>query len=432
MQDLKRSFATIAVVLVALILGACQTISSLTAVSTPPSAFEVWAADQSDTDPAGGGRLYIWNGAELSRNASRARPEVIDLAKAARAAGCKPGKRPHMLMPNYTEPPSHVIIAHTASHSLFFVRVKDRRITGCLEIDAHSATATPDNRVVITANIGEQLLTKVRTNYENEDFEAVEELSLDKPGILEALGTETAGPICLEFTEDSRYAYVTLKKGGLLVIDVGSPDGTKPMRVVKVYPAATVPGIGCGAFRMPDGNILTNGESGAKGGDDFLYIFDASGTRAGVFPDPVQIELPGEDTHAVALCTDRTGRLFAVTAMRVSNDINVVDLQAQKVVATSSMARPFSPDPKPDVGYIVGNRLFIALRGPKPLTAIGALKNANRTPGVAVLTFDKDCRSFNWEGKDIASMSDPTRTKKLADRTEVTAADPHGLVMVPR
>ena len=70
---------------------------------------------------------------------------------------------------------------------------------------------------------------------------------------------------------------------GALVVDVGSADGRKPMTVVKVYPASMVPGIGCGAFRLPDGNMLTNGESGAKGGDDFLYIFDTSRIGEGTF-----------------------------------------------------------------------------------------------------------------------------------------------------
>ena len=247
MRSFNQSFAPITILSAALMLGACQTLVSDT--STEPS-FEIWAADQSDTDPAGGGRLFIWNGAEISKNAQRAKPEVIDLAEAAKAADCQVGRRPHMLLANYTKPPTHVIISHTASPALFFVRVKDRTVAGCLEIDAHAATATPDNSMVIAADIGDQLLTKIRTDYRKETFEAIETLMLGQPEILTALGTKTAGPICLEFTADSRFAYVTLKMGGLLVIDVGSPDGRNPMTVAKVYPAATVPGIGCGAFRV--------------------------------------------------------------------------------------------------------------------------------------------------------------------------------------
>ena len=197
-----------------------------------------------------------------------------------------------------------------------------------------------------------------------------------------------------------------------------------------VYDKDTVPGIGCGVSRLPLGKIMTNGESGAGGGDDFLYIFDASRAADGVFPDPVQIELPGEDTHGGVTCTDQNGNLFAVTGMRVSNHVNFIDLQANKVVTTQSMAEPFSPDPKPDVADIVGNKMFIALRGPKPVSAIGSLEDAGRTPGVAVLTISDNCKTFSWEPKDLASMEDPKRTTMLTDGTVVTAADPHGLEVV--
>ena len=177
---------------------------------------------------------------------------------------------------------------------------------------------------------------------------------------------------------------------------------------------------------------MTNGESGAKGGDDFLYTFDVSGANDGVFPNPVQIELPGEDTHGAVPCTDHDGNLFAVSSMRVSNDVNFIDLQTNEVVATQSMVTSFSPDPKPDVADIVGNKMFLALRGHKPLTAIGSLESADRTPGVAVLTISDDCKSFSWEEKDLASMTDSNRTIPfgLTDGSVITAADPHGLEIV--
>ena len=187
--------------------------------------------------------------------------------------------------------------------------------------------------------------------------------------------------------------------GGLLVVDVGSADAKKPMSVAKIYDKNTVPGIGCGVARLPNDKIMTNGESGAKGGDDFLYIFDASNANKNTFPDPIQIELPGEDTHGAVTCTDPNGDLYAVSSMRVSNDVNFIDLKNNEVVATQSMATNFSPDPKPDVADIVGNKMFIALRGHKPLTAIGSLESADRTPGVAVLTISEDCKSFTWEEK---------------------------------
>ena len=118
--------------------------------------------------------------------------------------------------------------------------------------------------------------------------------------------------------------------------------------------------------------------------------------------------------------------------MRVSNDVNFVDLQTNQVVATQSMASSFSPDPKPDVAHLVGNKMFISLRGAKPLSAIGSLASADRTPGVAVLTISDDCKSFSWDEEDLASMEDSDRMITLEDGSEVSASDPHGLEVVIR
>ena len=289
--------------------------------------------------------------------------------------------------------------------------------------------------MTIVANIGAKdesgFMHKIQTNYSSDDYKLVETLALDQ--YTNELGTAVARPICHEFTNDSKFAYVTLAGGGLLVLDVGSSDGTIPMTVVKVYDKDTVPGIGCGVSRLPFNKIMTNGESGAKGGDDFLYTFDTSKAVEGVFPNPTQIELPGEDTHGAVTCIDQKGDIHAITSMRVSNDVNFVNLQTNKVVATQSMAESFSEDPKPDVADILGNKMFITLRGAKPLTAIGSLEFAGRTPGVAVLTINDDCNEFSWDSNDIASMKDSSRLlEDVFPGQKISTADPHGLEIILR
>ena len=442
---------------------ACQdsdnkTSTTSASAGSSQSSFEVWAVDQAGTSDGPtadfGGLIYIWDGAAISENASEATPEIIDLVVAASEAGCIAPKKPHMVLANDNRlhnsfipipKASHIILANVGSGDTFFINIKSRTIVGCVNTiggfngaggtaNTHAATASADNSMVIVANIGAKgesgYLHKIQTDYTNDKYSFVETLALDQ--FSNDLGTSVARPICHEFTVDSKFAYVTMAGGGLLVVDAGSADGTTPMTIAKVYDKDTVPGIGCGVARLPDDKIMTNGESGAKGGDDFLYTFDASNADDGVFPDPVQIELPGEDTHGAITCTDQDGDLFAITSMRVSNDVNFIDLQTNEVVATQSMATPFSPDPKPDVADIVGNKMFIALRGHKPLTAIGSLESADRTPGVAVLTISDDCKSFSWEEKDLASMKDPDRTIPfgLTDAAVITAADPHGLEVV--
>ena len=411
-------------------------------------SYEVWAVDQSGTASDGtGGLVYIWDGKDIFlKGAKSASPEIIDLAEAAKDANCPVPKKPHMILSNFTTPKaSHVILANVGSGDTFFINIDTRAIVGCVNTvggfngaggttNAHASVASPDNSMTIVANIGAKdesgFLHKIQTNYANDDYKLVETLALDQ--FSSELGTAVARPICHDFTSDSKFAYITLAGGGLLVADVGSADGTTPMSVVKVYDKATVPGIGCGVSRLPFNKILTNGESGAKGGDDFLYTFDSSKAGQGVFPNPAQIELPGEDTHGAVTCIDQKGDIFGITSMRVSNDVNFVDLQTNQVVATQSMASSFSPDPKPDVAHLVGNKMFIALRGAKPLSAIGSLASADRTPGVAVLTISDDCKSFSWDEEDLASMEDSDRMITLEDGSEVSAADPHGLEVVIR
>ena len=412
-------------------------------------SYEVWAVDQSGTESDGtGGLLYIWDGQDIFvKDAKDATPEIIDLAEAAKDANCDAPKKPHMVLSNYTTPKaSHVLLANVGSGNTFFIDIDSRTVVGCVNTvggfdgaggttNAHASVTSPDNSMAIVANIGAKdesgFLHKIQTNYTSDDYKLVETLALDQ--FSSDLGTAVARPICHEFTSDSKFAYTTLAGGGLLVVDVGSADGTIPMTVVKVYDKDTVPGIGCGVSRLPFSKIMTNGESGAKGGDDFLYTFDTSKAAEGVFPNPVQIELPGEDTHGAVTCTDQKGDIFAITSMRVSNDVNFVDLQTNKVVATQSMSASFSEDPKPDVADIVGNKMFIALRGAKPLSAIGSLEFAGRTPGVAVLTINDDCNGFSWDSNDIASMEDSSRLlEEVFTGQKISAADPHGLEVILR
>lgn len=421
--------------LVAVAAGVIAGFKDATAVDSSGPSFEVWAFDQSDTQPDGGGLLYIWDGGDISHKARNATPEIIDLAQAAAEAECSVATRPHMAATNHSSPPSHVVLANVVSPGkIFFIGADSREVEGCVSGvgNSHAAIPTPDDSMVIVDDIAGQSLHKIETDYQNNSYTLVETLPLAPFG--DALGTPgNARPICHEYTADSAFAYVTMGGGGVLVVDVGSSDGTTtPMSVAHVYPATTAPGIGCGVFPLPDGRMLTNGESGAAGGDDFLYIFDTSGAADGDFPDPVQIELPGEDTHGISVCENHQGGFFALTAMRVSNDVTIVDLQTHEVIQSRTMARGWSPDPKPDVTGMMGNKMFAALRGPKPLSAITALENAERTPGVAVLTINQNCNSFQWDVNDLASMKDETRTTNLADGTEVTAADPHGLVVVVR
>lgn len=410
--------------------------------------YEVWALDQADTHSDGGGLLYIWDSEDLSRNAKQSSPEIIDLAEAAQAAAadnssCKIAKRPHMILANHASPPSHMVLANVASGDTFFLDIDSREIVGCVStkeaaggaVSSHNSSASPDNTTVLVDTIGDNgksgFIHKINTDYNSNTFTLAETLDLaaatlaDGTPVTQAVGTDLLRPICHEYTGDGAFAYVTLAGGGLLVVDVAD------LSVAHAYPAATVPGIGCGAFRLEDGRMLTNGESGQGGGDDFLYVFQTQGAAQGDFPNPVQIELPGEDTHGISLCRNAKNELFAAVLMRVSNDLNVVDLQTNTVIKTISLERPFSPNPAPDVTDTVGNTIFVTLRGAKPLTAITQLEDAERTPGVGTIRMNQNCNSISWSASSIALMTANPNTVEVDGQT-VTASDPHGLDVVRR
>ena len=91
-----RLFFGLILILVLVTAVACQDAQDELSPTTSSSAnsqsyFEVWAVDQSGTSdgPSAdfGGLIYIWDGAAISENASKATPEIIDLAEAASKAG---------------------------------------------------------------------------------------------------------------------------------------------------------------------------------------------------------------------------------------------------------------------------------------------------------------------------------------------------------
>jgi hypothetical protein len=345
---------------------------------------------------------------------------------------------------NAGDPPSHFVLANFGSGSVFFMDIATRRVVGCVDLlgmgvasnRTHAAMPTPDNSMVIVADMGftnrpTGFVHKISTDYSRNRYRYVE--TLDLAPYLDELGTDQARAVCANFTPDSRFAYVTMQQGGVLVIDLGRPN-TRSMRVVHVYPASVVPAEGCGAIPLPpDGwRLLINSESrGSPNLPDQMYIFDASRAAQGIFPDPVVIPLPGEDTHGAFYCIDDRGKLYAWTVMRFSNDLNIVDVDAGQVVRTYSLVRDFLPDPAPDGLELMGGHAFITLRGPKPLSAMTTHENPERKPGVLVLRVHKSCLNFDFDIKDLAPMVDD-RTTTLMDGTVVPASDPHGLDVIRR
>jgi DNA-binding beta-propeller fold protein YncE len=240
------------------------------------------------------------------------------------------------------------------------------------------------------------LLQRIWTDYATNTF------TLDPVPLDLASGTTPSGaprqdpilrpdnaPICGIIDPASRLTFVTLRGGGLFVVDSASPT----LSIVNEYDRATIHHDGCGGV-VAGGKVYIN--SGGPGEAD-LYSFDLadfdtlpdppnSPERTLVYSQDGDPNLVQVDSHGATLT--RHGRYLWV-ADRWANKIVVVDTRTDQVVNEIGLAGGVSSDPAPDLLATSpdGNRVFVALRGPRPLTANNpAFNNAvGNTPGVGVI-----------------------------------------------
>jgi hypothetical protein len=413
---------------------------------TVPSAFEVWTIDQSNSrdenangslvDPGdSGGTLYVYRGADLEgRHAARAVPDVIDLGGAARdlsvaRTGTAP-IRPHML--TFSPDHTHAIVTFVASGHVLFLDAATRAPVGVVDVgvQAHAAVPTQDGKYVIVANQNGKLLQRIATNYRTNTFTLDDTLDL-------ANGTTPSGaprqdpllrpdnaPICPVVDSSGRFAFVTLRGGGLFVVDVRARD----MAIVAEYDQATVKPNGCGGAEV-NGKVYINsgGGTAANPHSSDLYAFrvDAFSRRPSTTPNTpapkVVFSHTGDherDAHGTTLT--RHGR-YLWMADRAANTITVVDTRNDRVVNEFSLVGAASYDPTPDLLGVspAGNRVFASLRGPHPLS--GNVPNAHNaegtTPGVGVIKVVRGGRH--------GVLQSVARITHVLDGVE--RADPHAL-----
>ncbi|MCI0638380.1 MAG: hypothetical protein L0Y70_04855 [Gemmataceae bacterium] len=402
---------------------------------TVPSQFEVWTVDQSnnrDNNGDGtldsGGKVYIYDGEDLSgQDAATAVPEVIDLGGNAvhnfmfTPTGEAP-VRPHMLMFNSNG--SHAILSFVASGHVLFIDAATRQPVGVIDVDpqAHAAFPAPDDSYIIVANQNGRLLQRIFTDYSTNTF------TLD-PVALNLAPLQTPDrpdnrPICPIVTSDSRFTFVTVAGGGMFVVHTAAAS---PMTIVADYTRDMVHQEGCGGIEL-DGKMYIN--AGGAGHSD-LYVFNLrdfdttpnppnSPAPTVVFSQDGDPNTPAGrvDSHGVSLT--KHGR-YLWLADRWANKIVVVDTRHDVVVNEIPLAGSLSADPAPDLMDVSpsGNRMYMALRGPIPLTANNpAFNNAvGATPGVGVMHITAGGR--NGKFMAIAPISHVV--------AGVERADPHGL-----
>jgi DNA-binding beta-propeller fold protein YncE len=399
---------------------------------------EVWAIDQSDTTPDGGGTLYVYRGGRLAgRSAASGPAEVIDLGGAARGlclaeTGSAP-RRPHMLA--FNEGQSHAIIAFVATGHVLFMDAAGRAPLRCIDVgvQAHAAFPSPDGTYVVVANQNGKLLQRIATDYDTNSFALDGAATLDLATCVTPSGVACQdpalrpdnAPICPVIDGTSRLTFVTLRGGGMFVVD----STATPMAIVGEYDSATVHPNGCGGLETA-GKMYLNSGGGTPANplESDLYTFPLRGFSTAA--NPPNTPAPAlvfshdargfVDSHGTTL-TKRARYLWV--ADRAANRIVVVDTRRDAVVNEIALAGPLSPDPAPDLMGISpdGKRVYVSLRGPIPLTAnVPGVNNAvGNTPGVAILRVTGGGRSGRLHA--VAPIS------HLVGGIET--ADPHGLAV---
>lgn len=317
--------------------------------------YEIWAIDQ------GTHTVHVFNAKleEVGR---------IDMA----AQGLKV---PHMI--DFSSDYAYAAVANPSSGNVAVIRTEDRTVVAVLNTGrgSHMATVKPDDSAIIVAVIGDSkvprdgALVEITIDRQNETFALGRSLVIAEDPLVRNAGDRfpDVGAVCLEFTADGRFGYVTLgpalQNGGLVVLD------TESFKLVAAYPPDEVR-ANCGTVLTRDGkHMIVTGGSGDIG---VWYAFDTTSHKLVREGDS-----RGKDTHGVWATPDG-GEIWMVN--RVSSNGIVIDAKTLEVVAelsdigTTPDILAMSPDSK---------FAFGTLRGPKPVTA--AHVATGETPGFAVI-----------------------------------------------
>lgn len=391
-----------------------------------PPAYEVWAIDQSDSSKDGGGTLYIYDGAALAADAKSAKAETVDLggkfAEACKDAGGGFPKRPHMMF--FTKDGKYGIISYVATGHVVFVDAASRAPIGCVSLgkNAHALWPTANMKMAIGANIAEKKLVRVWTDYANKKFTVNPANDVVALSALEPILPDAA-PICPITDNTSQFVFVTPRGGGLAVYDVT----TTPMFLNGTVPSAAIKGAGCGGVQI-GGTMYLNSGGGwpATPLNHDVYAFP-TGALPQVTAPPRIGGRDGGDSHGMVA----VGNRYLWSGDRHQNVIDVYDTgNANLQLGTINVAGDLSQDPAPDLMDAApdGSHVFVALRGPSPLTGNNAAVNnaVGSTPGVGVIKVEGNGRSGKLVG--IAAISKKVQEKDKEGK-EVTAekADPHGI-----
>ncbi|MFI6742828.1 hypothetical protein ACIBI9_58905 [Nonomuraea sp. NPDC050451] len=373
--------AAIVALLLTLTMGAAE---------APKSSYEIWLVDQSDTNGlAHGGTVHVYDGGDVTRRLSAARPvHVIDLGGATSSlclasTGRNP-VRPHMIV--FNKAGTHAALAFVASGHVVVFDAASRRPLACLATEAgaggarqaHALWPTEDDRYLVVANQNGKKLERIRTDYAAGAFTQEPAATLDLAGCTtpSSAPCQSPGvrpdnaPICPFIASDNGPVFVSLRGGGMFVVDWR----TTPMSIVGEYDGDHVPANGCG-FIEAKGAVFGDGGGGTPANLDQFSVFRVprGGYSASNPPNTPPVERlydddsPERDAHGTAVGA-RERHVWV--GDRDGNVVEVFDGGTGAHVGTMPLASPFSADPTVDLFASSPDHawVFASTRGPNPLS----------------------------------------------------------------
>ena len=398
----------------AMIVSGCVALGAALGSGAPVSAYEVWLTDQSDTGKESGGYLHIYDGAQLAGNPASAKPTMTidfagDIGKFCEEATKKAVRRPHMLFFNKNQ--DHAIISFLSGHVLF-MDAATKKPDACLSMgkNVHAAWPTPDQKMAIAANIAEKKFIRIWTDYAAHKFSFDQEKDVVNLVAFEGGERPDTSPICPITESSSRYAFITLRGGGLVVMDVT----TTPMKAVAMLDNNQIHPAGCGGVQVGDTMYINSGGGWPVAPLSYdVYALDISGLPAKVSAKLVsQRDDKFADSHGMI----GVGR-YVWSADRAGNNIEIIDTLSNFSVGSIDLVSDANQDPAPDLMDVApdGQYVFVGLRGPNPLTGNDKVAhNAKGTiPGVGVIHVDAGGKVGHYKGQ--ATISNKRDDKETAD-----------------
>ena len=294
---------------------------------------------------------------------------------------------------------------------------------------AHAAQPTPDDAYILVANQNGKRLDRITTDYATNTFVLDATLDLANGvtpnGVLrEFAGRPDNAPILVVPDATSSLAFVTLRGGGLFVVD----PTTTPMEILAEYDRTTVHANGFGGIEA-NGSMYINSGAGALATNPSkfaVYRFPLSGYAASNPPNtPARVEVFFDDTVSPDHARDSHGMVatkhnrYIWVLDRALHVVEVFDTSSDAHVNTVALAHPLSDNPTSDLADISpsGHRIFVSLRGPNPLSG-SPHAAAGSVPGLGVIQVTQGDKGGVL--KSVVQISN-------VDTAGVERADAHGI-----